>query len=166
MRKKRKCDLVSVRGDRLWELGDCMGEFLGKKRTIVCCEGKRPGFIYCNKVCLGICTRNYERNGIGNLKILRFVKSRPFSSRRNWKIKNFAVVGAFPSHGISPGEDGGCFLRCSKFLSGCGFVQNISPLSLSRDRRIKMEQIKTSSLSWKIQSVCSIFFYFDKNSWL
>jgi len=27
-----------------------------------------------------------------------------------------------------------------QLLSGCGFVQNIAPPSLSRDRRIKMEQ--------------------------
>jgi len=29
-------------------------------------------------------------------------------------------------------------------LRGCGFVQNIAPISLSRDRRIKMEQNKTN----------------------
>jgi len=27
-----------------------------------------------------------------------------------------------------------------QLLSGCGFIQNIKPPSLSRDRRIKMEQ--------------------------
>jgi len=31
-----------------------------------------------------------------------------------------------------------------QFLSGCGFVQHIAPPSLSRDRRIKMENKQTS----------------------
>jgi len=31
-------------------------------------------------------------------------------------------------------------------LSGCGFVQNITPPSLSRDRRIKMEQAKKKKI--------------------
>jgi len=31
-------------------------------------------------------------------------------------------------------------------LSGCGFVQNIAPPSLSRDRRIKMEQATTTPI--------------------
>jgi len=31
-------------------------------------------------------------------------------------------------------------------LNVCGFVQNIAPLSLSRDRRIKMEQTTTITI--------------------
>jgi len=31
-------------------------------------------------------------------------------------------------------------LENTEMLSECGFVQNITPTSLSRDRRIKMEQ--------------------------
>jgi len=32
-----------------------------------------------------------------------------------------------------------------QLLSGCGFIQNIAPPSLSRDRRIKMEQTTNSN---------------------
>jgi len=35
-----------------------------------------------------------------------------------------------------------------QLLSGCGFVQNIAPSSLSRDRKIKMEQ--TNNISYRI----------------
>jgi len=27
-----KCDLVNASGDRFWELGDCIGEFLGGRK--------------------------------------------------------------------------------------------------------------------------------------
>jgi len=42
-----------------------------------------------------------------------------------------------------------------QLLSGCGFVQNIAPPLLSRDRRIKMEQNKSISKNRWIPYVIS-----------
>jgi len=42
----------------------------------------------------------------------------------------------------------------NRLLSGCGFVQNIVPQSLSSDRRIKIEQNKNIKKTSKNLIVC------------
>jgi len=47
-----------------------------------------------------------------------------------------------------------------QLLSGCGFVQNISPPSLSRDRRIKMEQTNNKLTKLNILRARKAKFFF------
>jgi len=42
-----------------------------------------------------------------------------------------------------------------KYISGCGFVENIAPPSLSRDRKIKIEQTNNLAKSRNFKSLKS-----------
>jgi len=109
MGKKWKYDLVKAHGDRFWELGDCVGEFLGgrKETNFVVERWGRVSYTVTQFVyesALGI-TRGTKlgRENSG-------FRKEPFLAAKI-KIENCAVVGTFPGQGLGPGEDGRCFRR-------------------------------------------------------